>query len=81
MTAPCSHGYHDAQHGNTRDSTSVKIQQQQHTRRSDTRLTKAPLYLSEKQSQADNQEHCSIDSNQHGVKAFGSDVTAKQMSI
>ena len=69
MTALYSHGYHDMQHGNTRDSTSSKIQQQ-HTRRSDTCLTKVTSYLSEKQLRADDQEHCAADANQHGLNVF-----------
>ena len=44
-TALYSLGYHDTQHGNTHDSTSHKTRQQQHTRRSDTRLTKPPILL------------------------------------
>ena len=32
----CSLGYHDAQHGNARDSTNDETQQPQHTRRFDT---------------------------------------------
>ena len=80
MTAFYSHGYHDMQHGNTCDSTSSKIQQKQ-TRRSDACLTRVTFNLLEKQSQANDQEHCAADANQHGLKVFGSDVTAKQMSI
>ena len=37
MTTLYSLGYHDTQHGNTRNCTSDKIQQQQHTRRFDTK--------------------------------------------
>ena len=81
MTALDAPGYRDTQHDNTRDSTSDKVQQRQHTRRSDTCLTKVPLHLSQKQPQADDQEHWSTDPSQHGSKAFGSDVTAKRMNI
>ena len=80
-TALYSLGCHDTLHGNTRDSTSDKIQQQQRTRRSDTCLTRVPFYSLESQLRADDQEHWSTSSNQHGSKAFGSGVTAKQMNI
>ena len=80
MTAFYSHGYHNMQHDKTRDSTSSKIQQQ-HTRRSDACLTEVKFYLSEMQSQANDQEYCVVDTIQHGLKVFGLDVTAKQMSI
>ena len=74
-------GYHDTQHGNTRDSTKDKTRRQQHTRRFDTCLTKAQSCLLERQLRADDQEHWSTNWNPHCSKAFGSDVTAKQMSI
>ena len=74
-------GYHDTQHGNTRDSTKDKTQRQQHTRRFDTCLTKAQSCSLERQLRADAQEHWSTNWNPHGLKTFGSDVTAKQMSI
>ena len=80
-TALYSLGYHDTQHGNTRDSTKDKTQRQQHTRRFDTCLTKAQSYSLERQLRADDQEHWSTNWNLHGSKAFDSDVTAKQMSI
>ena len=74
-------GYHDTQHGNTRDSTKDTSLQQQHTRRFDTCLTKAQSCSLERQLRADDQEHWSTNWNLHGSEAFGSDVTAKQMSI
>ena len=58
-TALYSLGFRDSLHGNTRDSTRDKTQQQQRTRRSDTCLTKVPSYLSEKQLRAEDQEHWS----------------------
>ena len=54
-----SPGYHDTQHGNTRDSTKDKTQRQQHTRRFDTCLTKAQSCSLERQLRADDQEHWS----------------------
>ena len=62
----CSLGYHDTQHGNTRDSTNDKTQQQHHTRRFDTCLTKTQSYSLERQLRADDQEHGSSNWNQHG---------------
>ena len=57
------------------------LQRQHHTRRFDTRLTKTQSCSLERQLRADDQEHWSTNWNPHGSKAFGSDVTAKQMSI
>ena len=79
-TVLCSLGHHDTQHGNTRDPTNDKTQQPQPTRRFDTCLTKTKPYSSETQLRADDQEHWSTSWNQHGSKAFGSDVTAQQIS-
>ena len=41
-------------------------------------LPESHLNLSEKQSQADDQEDCAADANQRGLKALGSDVTVRQ---
>ena len=62
-------GYLGMQHGNTRDSTCDKTQQQ-HVRRSDTCLTKVQFYLLEEQLHADDQEHWSTSSNQHGFEGI-----------
>ena len=70
-TAHYSPGYHDTQHGNTRDSTKDKTRRQQHTRRFDTCLTKTQSCSLERQLRADDQEHWSTNWNPHGSKAFG----------